>query len=89
LKPTIPEASHRSISPVSFWPWGQKPRFYILPHPELRKGNSAPQGEVNSEARGRTIGELFRLITDLPFQKAFIFLVVVKAKPLDIQKSRN
>ena len=47
LKPTIPEASHRGISPVSFWPRGQKPKFYILPHPELRKGNSdLPQGEV-------------------------------------------
>ena len=40
----------RGISPVSFWSWGQKPKFYILPHPELRKGNSGlPQGEVNSE----------------------------------------
>ena len=45
LKPTIPEASHRGISPVSFWPRGQKPKFYILPHPELRKGNSdLPEG---------------------------------------------
>ena len=28
----------------------QKPKFYILPHPELRKGNSdLPKGEVNLE----------------------------------------
>ncbi len=29
---------------------GQKPKFCILPHPKLQKGNSdLPQGEVSSE----------------------------------------
>ncbi|TVZ28759.1 hypothetical protein JM83_3909 [Gillisia sp. Hel_I_86] len=37
LKPTILEASHRGISPVSFWPQGQKSKFCILPYPELSK----------------------------------------------------
>ena len=32
LKPTIPEAhAIGGALPVSFWPWGQKPKFYILP----------------------------------------------------------
>ncbi len=33
LKQSIPGESHMSILPVSFWPEGQKPKFFIFPHP--------------------------------------------------------
>ncbi|MEA1785448.1 hypothetical protein U1E44_05045 [Arenibacter sp. GZD96] len=61
MKLTIPEASHRGISAVSFWPLDQKPKFCILPHPELQKGSSdLSKGEVNRKPRPLGQG-IFRL----------------------------
>ncbi|MEA1785782.1 hypothetical protein U1E44_06745 [Arenibacter sp. GZD96] len=52
MKLTIPEASHRGISQVSFWPLGQNPKFCISPHPELQKDSSdRSKGEVNRKPR--------------------------------------
>ncbi|MEA1787408.1 hypothetical protein U1E44_15005 [Arenibacter sp. GZD96] len=60
MKLTIPKASHRGIlllrsvkvSPVSFWPLGQKPKFCISPHLELQKDSSdLSKGAINRKLK--------------------------------------
>ncbi len=62
LKLTIPKASHRGISPVSFWPKGPKTvphvRDYILPHPAPTiRGRKCSSDLVRSSRYARRMQE--------------------------------
>ena len=51
------------IKNFGFWPSGQKPKFFILPHPNLFATDSTSPKERWSGNPEASLGEFFRLIT--------------------------
>ncbi len=64
MKLTIPGASHRSISPVSFWPKGPKTEILYFTPPEIAKRQFRPPprggkfGNPEAEPSGNYLDEI-------------------------------